>query len=251
MPYLAPSLQKTEEGQDVLLILQAFNVQVNMVDKQDLEDDMGHFDTGTNSVSLSAEAGREELSDTFVHESRHAMWHHLGTRADEFVSSAMSEEAYVAWEIIEEADTFAFEIEHEIHSRASAVHFLRDVYHEGYQEGVLAEFSSLNQQNTTPDPDLLDKAGKAQARKKLQEHIRDKMMWYGAQFLKYLRKKRKTLEQNTMTVLPDHVILALENHPRLQEILEDLRGMVERDLLLLADSIDIPEVEAEMKPETD
>ena len=167
MPYLEPSLQKTEEGRDTLLIKEVFNIKVVIAKKEDLDDALAQFlySNSTNKVSLAADGDREEMTEGLVHEMRHAAWTHLQVQANRFVNYRMTEERFVAWEIIEEADTFAIEIEQGLHSGGRAVHFLRDVYSQGYQRGVNAEFKLLKANNAPPTPELLDKAGRAEARK--------------------------------------------------------------------------------------
>jgi len=250
MPYLEPSLQKTAAGQDALLIKNVFNVKVRSAKKEDLGGRLAGYDNSANTVLLSVEGDKEEMIEALVHEMRHAAWRHLRVLADAHVNPAMTEEEYVAWEIIEEADTYAIEIEHEIHSRgglglslSGPVHFLRHVYHQGYQEGVEALEST--------EASELEAAGRAAARKSLQAYIRDYVPFYSVNPLKFFREHKTTLLSRKITELPETLTLALQNHPRLQEITEELEGMVEQDLLPLAESIDISKIEAETESETE
>ena len=57
------------------------------------------------------------MTEALLHEMRHSAWDHLQLTARLHVHALMTEEEYIAWKIIEEADTFAIQIEHEIHRR--------------------------------------------------------------------------------------------------------------------------------------
>ena len=78
------------------------------------------------------------MIEGLVHEMRHAAWYHLDLRVYEQINRYTTEEEYIAWKLIEEADAFAIEIEHEIHSRgelglsqSGAVHYFASLYQFG------------------------------------------------------------------------------------------------------------------------
>ena len=252
MPYLVPFLDKTRQGQDALLIKEVFKTEVILNETYQSGDDMGGF-LGEVNIIDTLNVSRAEMAQTLTHEFRHGAWYHLEIRGQDHVTPFMTEEQYVAWEIIEEADTFATEIEDEIEYRDEqwqTLHYRRDTYRTGYQRGANAEFALLKAKNAYPDPELLDKAGKAGARKELQAYIRDKSS-YPQDFLSFFRDRRDELLGQNKTDLSDTLIAALEKHPRLREIRNELQDMVEDSLSTLADSIDIAAIEAKMDSSSD